>query len=319
MKLRAVVGESSRLRDEALAPLVAAWTGTVRRVAEPSDLRSVLVDVDTPSLFGEPTLWVVRASENWLKSRVDELSPLIGIEADGGGALILVLPKLDGRQQLSKGLLAAQAVIEAEAPWSGLRWGEAVSACKLWITERLGTHPGGVQRAMLCADRLHAHCGEDADAILAAVEVLSVYADEGPITPESVEALVVGVAGRPAWEFSSAVLAGDSGKAIQMLHAGQGMDPHFALAALTSEVRKQLACLSASDDAAAAELAGLKGRPNLRMVRRQAENLGRPVLVRLLGGLVRVHRQLRTGGVDAMLELETLVLHARQLVAAGKR
>ncbi|MBN8526437.1 MAG: hypothetical protein J0M02_13970, partial [Planctomycetes bacterium] len=168
-------------------------------------------------------------------------------------------------------------------------------------------------------DRLHGHCGEDADAILAAVDVLRAYADEAPITPEAVEAVVVGTAERPAWEFSGAVLSGDAAKALGLLHAGRGMEPAMALAVLHNEVRKQIASLDAADDAKAGELAGLKGRPNLRMARRQAEGIGRPALTRLLGGILKAQRQLRGGAEDPALAVELLVLHARQLLAAGKR
>ena len=171
----------------------------------------------------------------------------------------------------------------------------------------------------MCADRLYAHAGEDADQILSAIDVLALYADEGPITPEQVESVVVGSAERPVWEFSSAVLGGDAGKAIALMHAGQGLDPPHALAVLIGELRKLISSLESDDDGEAGRIAGLKGRPNLRMARRQAQGIGKPSLIRLLGGAIRTQRLLRTGGTDAALEVEMLVLHARQLLAAGKR
>jgi DNA polymerase III delta subunit len=307
-----VLGSSARLRDEALAPLLAAWSGPLKRATDPADLRSILSDVDTPSLFGDPTLWLVRGSEAWLKGKAAELAPLAGAEALAG-ALILVVPGIDGRLPLAKALAAAHAVVDADPPWSGLKPWEAGPAAKAWIAERLAAHPAGVQRAMLCAEQLHAHAGEDADALLAAVDVLRAYADEAPITPEAVEAVVVGTASRPAYEFSGAVLAGEAAKAIGLLHAGQ------AMAVLHNEVRKQIACLDAPDDAGAAELAGIKGRPNLRQARRQAQTVGRPALIRLLGGILKTQRQLRGGAEDPVLAVELLVLHARQLLAPGKR
>lgn len=319
LKLRFVVGSSSRLRDEALAPLLAEWTGTVKRAADPADLRSILVDIDTPSLFGEPTLWLVRGGEAWVKQKAADLQAMVGQEA-AGGALIVVTPGIDGRTPLAKALPANPGTVHpAGPPWEGLRWGEATAACKAWIAERLAAHPAGVQRPVLCADRLYAHCGEDADAILAAIDVLLLYADETAVTPEGIDAVVVGAAERPVWEFSAAVLGGDASKAIALLHAGQGIDPPRALATLIGEIRKQLACLAADDDATAAAIAGMRGRPNLRMARRQAQGIGRGPLVRLLGGAVRTQRLLRTGGTDHALELEVLVLHARQLLAAGRR
>lgn len=318
LKLRAVLGSSARLRDESLAPLLAEWSGPLKRATDPADLRSILSDVDTPSLFGDPTLWLVRGSEAWLKGKAAELAPLAGAEALAG-ALILVAPGIDGRLPLAKALAAAHAVIDADPPWSGLKPWEAGPAAKAWVAERLAAHPAGVQRAMLCAEQLHAHAGEDADALLAAVDVLRAYADEAPITPEAVEAVVVGTAARPAYEFSSAVLAGEAAKALGLLHAGQGMEPGQAMAVLHNEVRKQIACLDAPDDAGAAELAGIKGRPNLRQARRQAQTVGRPALVRLLGGILKTQRQLRGGADDPVLAVELLVLHARLLLAPGKR
>ena len=88
LKLRAVLGSSARLRDESLAPLLAEWKGQLKRATDPADLRSILSDVDTPSLFGDPTLWLVRGSEAWLKSKAAELVPLAGAEALGAVAMM---------------------------------------------------------------------------------------------------------------------------------------------------------------------------------------------------------------------------------------
>jgi DNA polymerase III delta subunit len=318
MKLRAVVGPSARLRDEALAGLVAGWTGPVKRAVEPDGMRAILADADTPSLFGDPTLWVVRGSDRWLAAQSADLAPHAGQEVLAG-AVIVVAAGLDARTALAKALLAAGAVVEAEPPWGGLKPWEAAPAAKAWIAERLALHPGGVQRAMQCAELVHAHAGEDADAILAAIDVLAAYADAGPITPESVEAVVAGTAARPIYEFTGAVLAGDAARAMGLLHAGQGLEPAQALAALHNEVLKHLACCEAADDGVAIRLAGIRGRPSLRQTRRQAQALGRPALARLLGGILKTQRQLRGGADDAGLAVELLVLHARQLVTAGKR
>ena len=163
LKLRAVLGTSARLRDEALAPLLAAWNGPIKRTVDPADLRSILADVDTPSLFGDPTLWLIRAGEPWLKSKSADLMTQVGVEALAGG-ILLVAPGVDGRGPLAKALAAAHAAIDADPPWAGLKPWEAGPAAKGWIADRLAQHPAGVQRTMLCADLLHGHAGEDADA-----------------------------------------------------------------------------------------------------------------------------------------------------------
>lgn len=317
-KLRALVGPSQRLRDGSLAGLIGAWDGQVRRASDPADLRGILADIDTPGLFGGTTLWVVRASEAWIRQHAATLAPLAGTPA-AAGALLLSAATIDGRTPLAKALAASGHLLEARPPWDGLRWGEAAAACHLWISERLAAHRGGVQRAHTVAERLHAHCGEDADALLAAIDVLCAYAGDEALTPEAVDAVVVGTPERPAWEFSAAVLAGDAAKALGVLHAGTGMEPGMALAVLHNEVRKQLACLAAPEDGAAAALAGLKGRPNLRPARRQAESLGAERLRRLLTGILRAQRQLRGAARDPALAIEMLVLHARLLVAPVRR
>ena len=134
-------------------------------------LRSIVTDIDTPSLFGDPTLWLIRGSDAWLKGKAADLVPLAGVEAVAGG-LILAAAGLDRRLALGKALAAAGALTDADPPWTGLKPWEAGPAAKAWIAERLAAHPGGVQRAMLCAELLHAHAGEDADSLLAAIDVL---------------------------------------------------------------------------------------------------------------------------------------------------
>src|SRR3954470_17555293 len=95
-RIQAVVGPSWRLRDEAVTALVGGWTGPVRRSAEPDDLPGLLLGLDTPSLFEEPALTVVRAGAVWLRRHREALATAVA-PATGGGAVLLSVAELDGR------------------------------------------------------------------------------------------------------------------------------------------------------------------------------------------------------------------------------
>lgn len=316
-KLMAVVGPSVRLRDEALARLLAGWRGAVKRAHEPADLAAVLLDIDADSLFGTPTLWLLRASEAWLQRHAAALAPLAGQTAQQG-AIVLSLLTLDRRQGLGQRLAEQGALIDAAPPWAGLRPWETGAAARLWVAERLSAHAPGVQQPLRCAELIHAHAGDDADALLTAIEQACIYAGDEALTPEAVAAVLSGDAARPAYEFAAAVLAGEAGRAFALWHAAR-FEPQQALAILQHEVRRWLACLESGDDGQAAQLAGLKGRPSLRAARQQAQALGRPALLRLLAGILQTQRELRGETRDPQAAVELLVLHARTLVQAARR
>lgn len=314
-RLHAVVGTSTRLRDQALAPLRAAWTGQVHRLVEPGDVGRLALDLDTPSLFGEPTLWLVRADEAWVKRHKDILLAMVGRSA-ANGALVLMLPTLDGREAVTKALAKADALHEAEPPWAGGKPWEIDQQVAAWVVERLAEHGPGAQQPGKVADLLVGHLGGDVDALCASIEALAVCADEQPITPRMVEELITGSAARPIWEMIGAVVEGRAGAAIEQFHAGDG-NAHGALGALVGELRKLLACRETRDDAEAARLAGLKGRASLYHVRRRAGDLPAGSLPRLVVGVLLAQRQVRQG-VEPALAFETLVLHAQRVVRPAR-
>ncbi|MCX8039072.1 MAG: hypothetical protein N3B15_00625 [Planctomycetota bacterium] len=313
-KLSAVVGPSVGLREEALRKHLAAWRGEVKRVAEPTDLQRVLADIDAPSLFGAPSLWVIRASEAWQRSHAAVLLPLTEQALVLGG---IVLSSATLEPRLAAAMRATGAVIDASPPWSALRPWESASAIRLWIADRLTQHAPGLQQGLHCAELIHAHIGDDADALSMAIAQVTTYAGDQPVTPSVVDAVLTGMAGRPAYEFAAAVLAGDSGRACSLLHASR-LEPTHALAVLQQEVRKLLACLETTDEAQALALAGLKSRTSLRQARQLAQGIGRDRLLRLLAGIFHAQRTLRSSAGDTMLTVELLVLHARRVLHAGR-
>ena len=315
-RLHLITGDSLVLRDELMPQVLAGWTGPIKRVVEPADLSRVVLDLDTPSLFEDPGLWLVRCDGRYLRKHAETLLPLAGVPAVAG----LVVMSLDGPDKgkagdavakLMKALTAADAIHQAEVPDEK----EIVG----WLTARLDRHPQGVTHPRRVAEALVEHLGDNLDALLAAIAVVAIHADQGPLTAEGVDALVAGQAGRPIWEFTGAVLDGNARRAIELLHAGDGLASQLALASLAGEIRKLIACCDTTDDAEVATWILAKGRPNLYYARQRARILGRPLLVRLLTGCLQTQRQLRQSGTDHELALETLVLHAQRVIRPGGR
>src|SRR4051812_46644686 len=255
-----IAGSSIRLRDELLAEVLKAWTGPVKRLVEPGDLQRILLDLDTPSFLDEAALWVVRCDDKYL---VKHQALLLDAAAKprSNGCLAFVAPGIDQRSKLAKALVAADALRLAEAPDPREMQG--------WLFQRLSQLPWGVERPGEVADALLAHVGDDPDALLATLDVAVLYAANEPLTAAAVRAITDGAAERPIWEFTGAVLEGRAGRAIELMHAGGGMDAQPALSALTNEVRKLIACCETSDDGEASSWAGAKGRPNLYHARRR--------------------------------------------------
>jgi DNA polymerase III delta subunit len=315
-RLHLITGDSLVLRDELLASVLAGWNGPVKRVVEPADLARIVLDLDTPSLFEEPALWLVRCDGKYVRKHAEALLPLAGTPA-GAGVVVMSLDGLDKGKatdaagKLVKALQAAGAIHPIDLP--------DAKDLGSWLTQRLGRHPQGVEHPRRVAEALIEHLGDQVDAMLGAIEVVAIHADRGPLTAEAVDALVAGQAGRPIWEFTGAALEGDARRAIELLHAGDGLAAQLALASLAGEVRKLIACCDTTDDGEVARWIGARGRPNLYYARQRARNLGRVLLVRLLNGCLQTQRQLRQSGTNAELALETLVLHAQRLIRPAGR
>jgi DNA polymerase III delta subunit len=310
-RLHAVIGISHRLRDEALARLLASWTGPIKRHVEPDDLPRLVLDIGTASLFEEPALRVIRASAAYLKRHKELLLPLVGGDGSTGSLVVVTDPPERKDDALIKALAKARAIHEADEPDS--------KVLMEWLANRLGMLPHGADRPRQVAETLIDMLGQEVDALLGAAEVLAIYRNDKPIDAQSVRDLYANKAAKPLWTFVDAVLDGKAGVALEQFHAIGGEEPDAALNALAAELRKVLSCLETSDDGEAARNAGVWGRPNLHFTRRRATALGRSNALRLLGGTLYATRQLRQGGANPELMVETLVLHARKLVPGASR
>lgn len=304
-RIQAVVGSSWRLRDERVAELCSTWSGPVKRVAEPDDLPGLLLGLDTPSLFEDPALTVVRASAPYLKRHREALTGAIRPGGDAGSVVVLALGEIDGREALAKNLTKAGALHHVDVPD-----GKRLSG---WLAERLTRHPQGVERPGQVADALIDHLGEDIDALLMAIEVVALHAGNRPLTPADVAAVVEGVGERPIWDFTGAVMDGAGRRALDLMYAGGGLEPPQAIASLINECRKLIACCDARNDEEAARLAGVRGGA-IYYARQRARGLGKPMLIRLMTGAYLCQRQLRQSGYNGETALELLVLHAQRMI-----
>lgn len=308
-RITAVVGSSVRLRDELLQPLLATWGGEIKRAVEPEDVPALLMDLDTPSLFSTPALWVVRCDQAWLKRHAEALAGMVG-PGTGLGALVLVAPEVDRRTALAKALDKAGALLDAAGPGD--------REIHAWTTARLNDHPQGVEEAGQVANLLVEAFGAEVDAILGAIEQIALYADEAPLTPVATRAVVAGIAERPPWEAVAALFEGDARRCLELLHAGHGQAPELLLGAVAADLRRMLACAETKDDIEAARLAGHKGSPfAMRHARRRLQAVGVGNAVRLMNGVAQTWRQLRQGGGDAGVALDCFVLHARRVLRPG--
>jgi DNA polymerase III delta subunit len=305
-RLHAIVGSSLRLREERLAELLGEWQGEVKKATDPDDLQHIILDLSTPSLFTEPALWVVRMSAPYLKKHRTEFAALASA-ASGGAGVVLVVPELDRKDEISK----AAVIHPADGP--------DPREVAEWLTARLAKHPQGVERPRGVVESLLRHAGEEVDALLSAIDAVAAYCGDRPLTVEAVEDVCGGTAERPIWEFTGAFFTGNATRALELLHSGGGMEPAQAVAGLINEARKMMACLETDNDGDAHAWSGGRGRGNLFHSRNRARALGKTLLLRLMNGFVQAQRKLRQSGHDHELVLEMLVLHAQRIIRTVAR
>ena len=308
--LLAVVGASHRLRDDRLAEVLSTWSGPVKRHVEPGDLARICLDLSTASLFEDPACHVIRAGTDYLRHHKDALRDLAG-QPLAGGALVLVCDPPKAKND---------ALFAAIGRAGGLHLVDEPNPKVLadWLAARAAAHPQGCSDARKVAYALIDHLGTEVDALLGTLDVMAVLCGDRPIDVAAVSALYDTDAAKPLYLFADAVLSARADEALRQLHALGADHPERVLAALIGDLRKVLACAETDDDAEAARLAGLFGRPNLYHPRQRARRLGKALLQRILRGAVLAQRGMRSGS-DPLLQLETLVLHARGILAAASR
>jgi DNA polymerase III delta subunit len=306
LRLQAVIGASTRLRDEALRSVLGRWPGPVSAHLEPDDLGRRLFDLDTPSLFGDSALLLIRGGGDWFVRHADALLPHLGREL-GAAPCVLSSAELDGRSALARAFVKAKAVIAADGPDPRSLPG--------WLAARIQAHPCGCRDAGEIANTLIQALGHDVDALLNAIDLLAAWAGDEPLAAEGARGLFSGSAERPLYELTDALGRGDARRAMRLFHA-VGDDPRATaervMATIVGDLRRQLACVETANDDDANRWSG--GRGNLHYVRQRAKATGRASLLRLLSGAFQTQRALRSGGAQVELLIELYLLNAQKVL-----
>jgi hypothetical protein len=318
--LHAVVSPSVRLRDELLRTVLDGWQGPVTRLIEPDDVDRLVIGLDTESLFDSPAAVVVRCDDRWLKKHAGVLLPIAGRPV-AAGIMVLMAADLEAAETKgAKGKAGGKGLTAALSAAGGLHVaavpdGRAIAG---WLTGRIGELGRPVDAAGAVAQALVAHIGEDPDALLAALEVADLYAGDEPLTNAAVDAVVGGLAAKPAWDFAGFAVEGKADRAYAVLAGGGGLDAQPAVAAVLAELRKQLATCDSADNAEAAAWAGVRNPNAMHFARRKAQAVGRGAVLRLLRAAHHAQDQLRRSGSDHRFVVELLVQHARSIVKPAR-
>ena len=258
-----VVSSSQRLGEEWIKPTLESWSGPIKRHRDPSQLAELCLGLDTPSLFEEPALVLIHASDAYLTKQRDRLIPLLGLPSSGG-VMLVVCEKLMARDVFAaKAAQKAGALQRVDIP-------QRANDVRNWLVARLHQLPDGVEHAGAVAEELMSHRGDQVDALLASLDQSLDYA-EGPLRVEDVQAVVGGSSDRPAWDLTGALFDGDLRRAIELLYAGRGVDAEPLLATLGNELRRFLCTFASDDDREAAGLAGVSNPNQMRFARRKAQ------------------------------------------------
>ena len=252
-KVHAVVGSSWRMRQQVLDDISDQW-----RVDAPereivlhrnvASLEQVVMELDSPTLFGEPAMHQFRLVKGECRKAAQELlKPLVGVPLVAG-VVVIIIDALPKNEMLGRALNRAKVFYDANGPQQ--------KAFKPWLRQHLSSLDHPVAAPDHIAQTLIDVRGYDVDGVLSALETAALYAGDGPIDVSAVLAVTGGEADQPFWHFTNAVLDGRRSEAIRLLHAGQGLDPHLAINALANELRRCLVAGSVSDDQLAQQMVG---------------------------------------------------------------
>lgn len=192
------------------------------------ELRLVVDAAQTPSFLTDKRVVVARGVERF---NAGELAPLLGYLGDplDTSDLVLVVGGGTTPKKLADAVKKIGTVTNTSPP-------ARAKDRQGWISERISE--AGLRVKPDAASRLGAWLGEDAgrlDGILATLT--STYGSDRVLTFAEIEPFLGDAGGVPPWDFTDAIDAGETGKALTMLgrmmHAG-GRHPLQIMAVLHS-------------------------------------------------------------------------------------
>lgn len=182
---------------------------------EEYEIRLVVDAAQTPAFLTDKRVVVARGVDRFTS---DELGPLIGYLADplDSSDLVIVVNSGSVPKKLGDAVKAVGTVTNTSPP-------SRAKDRQAWIADRIAD--AGLRIKPDAATQLGAWLGEDAgrlDGILATLA--STYGDGHALTFAEIEPFLGDAGGVPPWDFTDAVDAGDTTKALtllgRMMHAG---------------------------------------------------------------------------------------------------
>ncbi|NRA36930.1 MAG: hypothetical protein HRU15_02215 [Planctomycetes bacterium] len=311
LRVHVVVSSSYRLRYEVLQELMSQWDGPIERSSDPPQLADLLMQMDTPSLFGDNSLHIIAASDAYLSKHAALIAEQVG-KAIHAGVLIIhaaALPK--GKSPLRNALKKEGGLHTVTEP------GTRAQDLEKWLQLRLDNLSVRCEHSLQVARSLIQHRGQNIDALLSSIDVLEQFADDQAISPETVHELIGGSAQEPLYKFSDAFLKGESRTALGLMYAGKGLESQGIINSLSAEIRKLLCALDWSEPDEISYHAGMKRKLSDKAVwaiRKRAMGMGKRCLLRLLTGIIQAQKDLRSTGRDEELIMETLVYNASRVI-----
>lgn len=299
-----VVSSSLRLGEDWCRAVETDWSGPIVHHREPPAIAELLLGMDTPSLFEEPSLLVVHGGDAYAAKHRESFVRRLGVPLSAG-AVLLVLDKLPAKDALYKAAKAAQALHQVDVP-------SRPAEVRSWLIAHLHQLSQGVENPSAVAQALMDHRGEQVDALLAGLDQAVDHATDR-LQVSDVEAAVGGSSDRPAWDLSSALFDGKLRRCLELLYSGKGLAAEQVLSALAGELRRCLCALASDDDREVAALAGISNPAQVRFARRRATALRRRACERLLRGVTLTQRAIRHGD-DPELAIELLMLNAQRVI-----
>ncbi len=285
------------------------------RREEAAPVAAALEACRTPPFLGEQRVVVLRDTSALDAAQVRLVAGYLA-EPLETTVLVLVHPGRAAPAALSKAVRAVGEVLDA-AP------GATASARSAWWAARMKDAP--VRLTPEASHRLAEHLGEDVsrlEGVLA--QLAAAYGERARIGADELEPFLGGAGGAAPWDLTDAVDAGDTGRAVAVLHRMLDAGERHPLQVVASLHRHFGAMLrldggDARDELAAAAATGLKPYPAKKALA-QSRRLGHEGVARAVSLLAAADLDLRgTTGLQGDLVLEVLVARLARLAGTRQR
>jgi len=275
---------------------------------------------DAMPFLAPKRLVIVTGYLSYLDNRNEELQALLGYLTNLAPTTDLVLVETESLPKQHP-LLKATAGIEANI----IHFGELNKHnLQTWIIKRAGDHGATIEPG--AADTLGRLVGTDLRALDNEIEKLALYVtDRRPIKQADIDLLVPYTEEAEQFGMSNAIGQRDARRAYDQLRKelDEGKNPMAILGSITAQIRALIEVKDMADRGMSArEIANVKGWKSdyaAKMRLREAANFSMARLEQIFEMLLETELAIKTGRMDHMLALDTLIarLCSRQATVSG--